>query len=216
MHFCSHVIPAAVEGLYTGIKHPSNITCRNWEVAAELQTENNINNADLKMLFLHFFLPMIVVAMAINLWLGFVRPWEYHRDDARNTTGQEYYEDWLLLDSEIESESHLSATRYNSVKKSPLSPDEVDRLACLIRADDEIPRSSGRKRKATGQDSPVSDASTNGWSVSPRTRKLKIVTDFAMDQRIPGGENILSRFELRILVGPSDFRQDVETPVDAD
>ncbi|KAL9029883.1 MAG: hypothetical protein Q9196_001927 [Gyalolechia fulgens] len=182
MQLCSHVIRATVEELLNGIEYASNITGRDWDAAAKLQSEKN-SNADVRMLFLHFLLPMIVVAMAMNLWLACVRPWEYHRHDARNAGRCECYEDWLLLDGETESESLLPATRYNGVKESPLSPAEVDRLASLIRADDGMPRSSGRKRKAAGEDSPASDVSTDGGSVSPRTRKLKIQTVFGVDQR---------------------------------
>ncbi|KAL8934231.1 MAG: hypothetical protein Q9216_006006 [Gyalolechia sp. 2 TL-2023] len=199
MPFCSsQIILAAAEHLHDFIHHPSsssNFTCRNWEAEARSPNNENNNTDDLKMLFLHFLFPMVLVAMIINIWLGFVRPWEYHRhDDAQNTTATtaycEYYEDWLLLnDGDAESEGLLRPTRYNGVKESPLSPEEVDRLTRPIFADDdeeEIPRSADRKRKATGGDSPVSDVSTDGGSVSPRTRKLKIETDFGVDQKWVG------------------------------
>lgn len=179
MQIQTHNIPPSLQGNYNGIANP---------FAYPVETPSEAH----KMLFLHFLLPMVLVAMAINLWLGFFRPMEYyHRHDAPQSTTtnhHEFYEDWLLLDSKGETEHLLPATRYNGVKENPLSPEEVDRLLSFIRAEEgeiDIPRSSaGRKRKATGdEDSPISDSAMNGGSVSPRTRKLKIETDFGVDHR---------------------------------
>lgn len=138
---------------------------------------------DYKVLFLHFLIPMIIVAVAFNLWLSFARPWEYRRSDARY--GNEY-EDWLLVDSGVDDDSPLPVTSYNSVKEGPLSPDEVHRLINIVRADKEASRDDlttkgcGRKRKAGEPDSPISDVSTDDGSASPRTRKLKVETDLGV------------------------------------
>lgn len=144
---------------------------------------------------------MVIVAMFLNLWLvGFIRPWEYyHRHDSSpppqnntTTTGPEYFEDWLLLDSDSSFESTeyslLPASRYDGVKETPLSPEEVERLVAFIHTDDEEVEVPSRKRKATSDnDSPVSHRATDGGSVSPRTRKLKIETDFGVDYKWVSG-----------------------------
>ncbi|KAL8716916.1 MAG: hypothetical protein Q9225_005790 [Loekoesia sp. 1 TL-2023] len=140
----------------------------------------------LKVLFLYFLIPTIVIAVAFNLWLSFARPWENHRDDARYRSE---HEDWLLVDSDIDVDGPLPVTSYNSVKEGPLSPDEVRRLIDIIRADLEASRDdmttkcSGRKRKAGEPDSPISDVSTDDGSASTRTRKLKVETDLGVASR---------------------------------
>lgn len=128
-----------------------------------------------------FLLPVIFVAFAFNLWLSFVRqPWESYRVDDHHYAAIEE-PDWLLADSDIDEDAAVPAPRYNSVKEGPLSPDEVSRLINIIRAEGEAaktnsrPASPGRKRKAGDENSPVSDASSDE---GPRSRKLKIQTDF--------------------------------------
>ena len=140
-----------------------------------------VGKDDLKILFLRFLIPMLVFAVAFNLYLSFIRPEEYYREDAQYGNGE--IEDWYFTDGEVDESSPLPAIPFNSVKEGPLSPDEVDRLTNLIRTDTmsstatSSTSGAGRKRKAGEEDSPVSDASTDGGS-SPRTRKLKIETDF--------------------------------------
>ncbi|KAL9594628.1 MAG: hypothetical protein Q9219_006936 [cf. Caloplaca sp. 3 TL-2023] len=137
------------------------------------------SNENLKLLFLYFLFPTVVAALSLNLWLAFVRRGEYSQDGAR--CAGEFEENWLLADNDDEGNG--------GIQEGPLSPEEVDRLIGIFRAEQEasrattINKSSCRKRKATDEDSPVSDAATDGSSPSPRARKLKIDTNCGINHR---------------------------------
>ncbi|KAI4123963.1 MAG: hypothetical protein LQ338_005040 [Usnochroma carphineum] len=163
----------------------------------------------LMILSLQLLVPVVLLALALNLWLACARPWEYYLDNVYYTDSE--FEDLLLVDSAIDEDAPVPASRYNGVKEGPLSPDEVRRLINIIRADKKAPQaklgasSTGQKRKAGDEASPISGASGNGRSTSPKSRKLKIETDFGTYGRwISEGRNYGSCIqEEKRIDGPS-------------
>ncbi|KAI4143285.1 MAG: hypothetical protein LQ341_002954 [Variospora aurantia] len=141
-------------------------------------------NDDIQVLVIMILVPAVVVACALNLWLGFARPWEYYGDDARYVASEQ--EDWLLTASDVDENISVAPWAYRGVKEGPLSPEEVTRLIKIIRSDQKAleaattASSPGRKRKAGDEASPVEAASAGEGSVSPRSRKLKIDTDVSV------------------------------------
>ncbi|KAL8828401.1 MAG: hypothetical protein Q9170_006616 [Blastenia crenularia] len=154
---------------------------------------------DLQTIFLHFFIPIVAVALVFNLWLSFVRPWEYHRDDARYAGDAN--EDWLPVDNDIvdnDSDGEIVPWRtlQDGFKEVPFSQDEGRRLIDLIKAGEQASAAralrpgsdrASRKRKAGDEASPVSDAATrDDGTMSPRARKFKIETQFGVDGKWVG------------------------------
>ena len=114
-----------------------------------------------------FLIPLVVTVLGFHLYLAYLRPWEYYRNDTRYVDNDLEYE--YLTDSE---ENFLPATRRMSIKEGPLSPEEVSRLRGIILSEDKVFTSgAGRKRKAGEADALVDDG-----SVSWRSRKIKLDT----------------------------------------
>ncbi|KAL8749018.1 MAG: hypothetical protein Q9184_006969 [Pyrenodesmia sp. 2 TL-2023] len=148
---------------------------------------SSTTNAQTESLMLWFLLPVILLAFIINLWLSFVRSYDHHRHHAGYVTIEE--EDWLLADTDVNENVPVPSRCYNTIKEGPLSPEEVGRLIDMIRADEAASKGISRtavpslKRKAGDKASPIGEESSDEGCRSPKSRKLRIETDFGTSGR---------------------------------
>ncbi|KAL8949391.1 MAG: hypothetical protein Q9222_004491 [Ikaeria aurantiellina] len=160
--------------------------------------------ADFRLFLCLFLAPVVVVALFLTLWPSRTQEQDCHNcPHYDNPEFECEYEDWVSHSSDSEDDASIRANAYNSVKRVPLSRDEVSRLIDTMRADSYSPQTTwGLKREASNElsmftdlaannaqatcglkrkASDASEAATGSSSESPRSRKLKIVTDFGVE-----------------------------------
>lgn len=123
-------------------------------------------------IFVWFLIPLVVATLVLTAWLLYEKPARRYSRYVDETDEEwvDAQEDWVLTDGVVEERAPLAPSQHNAVKEGPLSPEEVQRLKCLIFVGGKAQNASAWKRKHSVPE-------------SLRRRKVKIETEDGVSAR---------------------------------